>query len=155
MTFHFLTWQKVGVASLLPDSYVAHDALRFEVPGGPAGGNIATIKDTLKNELYAVCPNKAHGRCVLTRTCMAKPTPRTPAGRAQGRPFGLLCGWLSMAYSDKCPTKDDHMMFARTLSLEERREARAAIKLVPGSDFALAVERPKRAGSDSEPDECP
>lgn len=72
------------------------------------GGSISYYAS--KNAFEAVCENKAHGRCVLTRTCRQKGTTADGFPRG-GRPVGLLAAWLS--YSAGCATKDDHWEAAR------------------------------------------
>lgn len=97
----------------------------------------------------AVCSNPAHGKCVMTRTLMASSTP----GRAgQGRPLGFLAAWLAAGLD--APTKAVHWA-ASGVAKSNRQAARSALRAAPGGDALLSLERVRREGEDSEPDEVP
>ena len=106
----------------------------FDIPGG---GRIVYYRN---GDFVAECPNKAHGKkCRLTRT--SRPNPNK---EAQGRPLGLMKGWLSMAYSGAFPNARQHvnnkMCFPR---YPQRVQHRKDLVALPGSDCILKHERPR------------
>lgn len=104
-----------------------------------------------KGAFEAVCLNKAHGRCVLTRTARAK---RDRAGRMVkgGRPVGWMAAWL-LAGEDQ-PDKESHWLaenFRRPFA--ERAELRRQIGGLPSGRLLLAQERPCVEGEGPEPED--
>ena len=110
----------------------------FELPGH------GVIRYHLsKNAFEARC--EKHG-CVLTRTS----NPSKGRG-SQGRPCGFLAAWLQMPGT----SKEAHMQKSqwRTLSLEERREARRSMAGLATGTHLLNFEREKWEGEQSEPED--
>jgi hypothetical protein len=115
------------------------------VPGGKI-----TI-DLTKNIAEAVCGNPAHGKCVLTRSLSASENVRR---YGQGRPLGLLMGWLSKGRV--AATKADHWLPGAFPTQAERHQGREALAHIPVGLQMLGCEREKRAGGGgSEPDDVP
>ena len=110
------------------------------------GGKITMY--TKRHIIECVCENKAHGKCVLTRSMLAS-TARARTG--QGRPVGLAVAWLARAAA--CETKADHWTAANWPSLADRKAAREVFKTFPGSSALLNEERSERPAEDSEPEQ--
>ena len=111
----------------------------------PQGGRIVYYAH--RNEFYAECPLRVHGHGQLCRR--ARTSNANHRRPAQGRPLGTLMAWLELSLEYE--TGDDHKtIFACTL--QQRRAAREALKLIPGSQTLLAAERDKFPGEDSEPE---
>jgi hypothetical protein len=110
------------------------------------GGKVSFYRG--KTIAEAVCRCPAHGKCVLTRTLNPS---AAPAKEAQGRPLGLLAGWL--AKGDSCLTKEAHWAQDAMPTLAERQAAREALQHLgtPDADGLLASERPLRPGETDEP----
>ena len=104
------------------------------------GGRITFYATT--NMYTAQCSNARHGRCVMSRTALQ--------GRrqAQGRPLGLLAGWLAVGGS--CATKQEHWAAESMPSLEQRQHWRNQLANAAGGEVLLAYERPRRDGEGPE-----
>ena len=92
----------------------------------------------------AQCQNPAHGRCVLTRS--SEEGRRAP----QGRPLGLLAGWLARGL--ELPDKASHWLKTNWPSLEQRQHSRALLDDAEGGPELLDCERPQRPEEGPEPD---
>eukprot|EP00971_Amphidinium_carterae_P349278 6490938-Amphidinium_carterae.1 len=95
--------------------------------------------------LYAHCSR--HKNCRKVRT--TKPGNRRPG---QGRPLGYLVAWLTAPDLQIGLTAGEHEHFLPSLS--DRKEARAKLRSMCGSDWLFALERPANPeadGSDGEP----
>ena len=115
------------------------------VDGTDRMGKLTLTAIGTRLELYATCPNKAHGSCILTRTLKSGPR------RGQGRPVGFLCAWLRAACRGDCALKADHMKYKPPFA--ERSEARHCLYALPGCEELLEKERVAREGEGSEPEE--
>ena len=101
--------------------------------------------------LSAVCQNKDHGDCRITRSLTSHPlqTDRATKRGGQGRPLGLMTLWLQQQHD--FTTRDEHVNRFRP-TLQERQEARAHFLSLPGGcDWSRAVERPQDDGEPEEP----
>ena len=116
----------------------------YEVPGG----SISFYES--KGAFQAVCENKAHGRCVLTRTRNSKGVTSDGFPRA-GRPVGFLAAWL--AHSPETATKTEHWEAARFQNTHTERAALRATIVASGESGRLLVscERPLAEGEGPEP----
>ena len=101
-----------------------------------------------KSAFEAVCGNKEHRRCVLTRTSKGR---AARGGRVvAGRPCGFLMCWL--AAGGAC-SKEEHKDKARmTFSLAERQAARRRMAESLAGRDVLACERAQAEGEGSEPE---
>lgn len=118
--------------------------ITFHVPGG----SISYYPK--KNAFEAVCANKDHGRCVLTRTSRAK---RDSTGLANkgGRPVGWMAAWLGL--SESLPDKASHWSAdALRRPLSERAGLRERIESVQSGRVLLGCERPVVEGESPEPE---
>lgn len=113
------------------------------------GGSISFYAS--KMAYQAVCENREHARCVLTRTC--HPRGLTAAGLPKGgRPVGFLVAWLS--HSEQCATKADHWSPERLDNpLALRAALRDRIAATPSGRHLLSFERPLVPGETAEPEE--
>ncbi len=122
----------------------AADRIYFNISG--AGRIVYYIS---RQEFYAECPLRGtqhHRLCRRIRT--AKPSVFS-ARHAQGRPLGHLMCWIQSA-SQHANSDSHKTCFHSTYA--ERKAARQALKLLPGSHVLFARERPLSAEEDSEPD---
>jgi hypothetical protein len=103
-----------------------------------------------KHVVECVCCNPLHGKCALTRTLSAS---NAPTRAAQGRPLGFAMAWLEKGMA--ASTKDDHWDPFMRPTRAERVHGRAALRATDAGRSLLALERPKRANEESEPDEDP
>lgn len=113
------------------------------------GGSIAFYPS--KNAFEAVCEQKGHGRCVLTRTQKGKRNSAT-GKMCGGRPVGFLAAWL--AQGEHLVTKGQHWEKDK---LERPLAERAALReeIAASGDAGrrlLACERPQEEGEPAEPD---
>lgn len=106
----------------------------FDIPDG--GGRIIYYRN---GHFVAECPKPAHGtRCRLARTSCSS-TSRS----AQGKPWGLMKGWLSKGFSSAVPTSRDHVMNRNVFpTYEARVNHRAELAALPGSERVLNHESP-------------
>lgn len=104
----------------------------------------------LKGSYEARCGTLSHGKCVLTRSCVASAVPhRAP----QGRPLGLLVAWL--AAGPAADSKAAHWIHEQTHpSRAQRQEGRDQLRQHPMGVQLFGTERPPRAESDEEPLDC-
>ena len=119
-------------------------AVTYSVPGG----SISYYES--KGAFKAVCENRAHGRCVLTRTCKSRGV-LPNGGPRGGRPVGFLAAWLGRAEASQ--DKAGHWIpeaFAN--SVEVRSGLRAQIANTPSGVRLLAHERPVEPGEAAEPE---
>ena len=133
----------------LPSQHMGHKflgrtmaAATVEVPGGRIPYHHS------KDAFEATCCNKAHGKCVLTRTCQGRDS--KGHGIFGGRPVGFLGSWLAHHDVD---TKEAHwnkasMQYTQAERLAKRREIQATVAGVA----LLSFERAKERGEDSEPE---
>jgi hypothetical protein len=93
----------------------------------------------------ALCCNRDHGKCVITRTMAAGRRP------GQGRPLGFFMAWLAMG--SECGTKEEHWDRARWPSLTARQHGRQVIAAMdhPDAHGLLSAERALEPGEDPEP----
>lgn len=105
----------------------------------------------LSQRIIAVCRNPLHGDCRRSRTTM--PAARDSARfLGQGRPVGILVHFLM--HSDDFEDGEQHRaMLKETISLEDRKSARAAFEALEESDVILSEEREKRSNEADEPDQ--
>ena len=112
------------------------------------GGRISWYAS--KNAFEAVCSNRRHGKCVMTRTAAGSAGSSTTPS-VGGRPCGFLAAWL--ANSEHTVTKASHWGIDCQLSpLDVRAAARERLKALPNGTELLSMERPTSAG---EPEETP
>ena len=112
-----------------------------EVPGGK-------LTYYHKGEFFtATCNNLAHGKCILTRTS------RAGKRSAQGRPLGLLMGWLALGQDSD--SKAAHFDRSRWPNHQARTDARERLSEMPGAEGLFAEERPQEPGEVGEPDQLP
>ena len=101
---------------------------------------------------YAYCRRCGHGaRCCKNRKSLEGRSP------AAGRPLGFLYWWLlqRLQHLDGEDCGKAHRADCNPTWVQ-RREARDALKLVPGADQLFAAERDQRGDEpDSEPEVCP
>lgn len=114
------------------------------------GGSISFYAS--KGAFEAVCENRLHGRCVLTRTNASKRARHDAGGVAiGGRPVAFLAAWLGAGQD--LPTKEAHWSAdAMERPLAERQELRRTIGGIASGRTLLACERPLL---DGEPEEAP
>lgn len=113
------------------------------------GGSISYYPS--KNSFEAVCDNRDHGRCVLTRTRRGKPN---PAGGAPlgGRPVGFLAAWLGAGPG--APSKAEHWaQSALDRPLAERQRLRSDMATMGSGRTLLDNERPAEEGEPAEPED--
>ena len=101
-----------------------------------------------KRGFEAVCNNKAHGHCVLSRTAKGRKVQGRMVG---GRPLGFLACWLTQHHveSKKAHTDKQRMQFPREDRVRCRRELQDRLA---GQEL-LAFERPKAEDEASEPED--
>ena len=122
-----------GTAVLLP----------VDDPAGMAKVGRLRVTDLMdRRQIYACCPNPAHGSCIKTKTCLRGSRP------GQGRPLGYLGAWILAGMNFE--NKRDHMKYQP--SLEERRAARRTLAVVPMSDEPFDFEAALEEGEASEPE---
>jgi hypothetical protein len=133
----------------LPSQHMGHrylgrvmPAASVEVPGGRISYHHS------KDAFEATCCNKAHGKCVLTRTRQGRDF--KGYGICGGRPVGFLGSWLARHGVD---TKEAHwnkaaMQYTHAERLAKRRE----IQATAAGAALLSFERAKERGEDSEPE---
>lgn len=102
----------------------------------------------------ATCTVHGDQRCTLTRKgSAAQKQTRRGVG---GRPLGLLAAWLSMG--ETAASKEEHIAPSSITGLAGadvaayRRQMRAELADIPGSEILFAQERPKDDDETSEPD---
>ena len=117
-------------------------ALQFWV----RGGKLSHYAE--KKFMTAICDNKAHGKCVLTRTTVGR------AGQPDGRPIGLMAAWLAKGLD--LGTKADHWKSSEWPSFEERSAARTDFAKLTHPDAVglQTAERPARGDEGPEPYLC-
>lgn len=109
------------------------------------GGTISFYRSKMAFE--AVCDNKAHGRCVATRTARAKGGVGADGHPRCGRPLGFLAAWL--ARGEHVTTKTEHWSEFGT-SHEERVACRALFSGTPSGRLLLSREREAGPGEPAE-----
>lgn len=111
------------------------------------GGAIKFYK-TARPFFEFICGNKAHGKCVMTRSACAAEGRRGKPG--QGRCLGLGAAWLSDNFQ---ADHEAHMAFAP--DVDERIVARIGFREQYGDEFLRleALEREPREGEDEEPEQ--
>lgn len=112
------------------------------------GGSISYYSS--KNAFEAVCQEKPHKRCVVTRTCRSKHNDADgiPLG---GRPVGFLAAWLGHAC--QCASKEEHWSQRRFENpASERLALRKEIEKLPSGRLLLSFERPLAPGEPPEPE---
>ena len=112
----------------------------------PGRGSIVWYKSN--GNFVASCSLPHHGGislCKKTRTCY--PSDRR---RPQGRPLGHVLAWLLEQHGLGCVDQKSH--HAVRPSLQQRREAREALKGIAGSDLLFQAERQCRDDEGSEPE---
>ena len=123
----------------------ARDAVRrerAEIFCNVTGGKITYYP---KGEYFtATCEAAGHTRCVLTRTA------KSGRKAAQGRPRGLLLGWL--AKGPGLPNKEAHFDRNNWPSHAERSAARAAFAASDLGEVMLPIERGLALGESEEPE---
>lgn len=121
-----------GPRSALPTLELEHGAIKFKRQDG---------------SFCAHCP--VHGdTCRRTRV-------GTPGRRPQqGRPLGSLAAWLQL--SGTCSTKAEHQALGvEALALPVRAAARHMLYTIPDADYFFGLERERREGEGSEPEDLP
>eukprot|EP00971_Amphidinium_carterae_P352747 6492721-Amphidinium_carterae.4 len=112
------------------------------------GGRISFYAN--KSNFEAVCDNKLHGKCVLTRTANGRKS-KGRAGVRGGRPVPFLALWLSRC---KCATKAEHMdRDANNFSHKERDDMRKLLSVLPEAQDLLDHERQREDDETSEPED--
>eukprot|EP00971_Amphidinium_carterae_P314108 6243454-Amphidinium_carterae.1 len=98
----------------------------------PGGGRLSFYDS--KQLFEAQCPNKAHGKCTLSRTCNGRRAKGKPH-LVGGRPVDFMALWLEKAFD--CPDKASHWSLgAECFSQEARRAMRAQVAtMAGGSEF--------------------
>lgn len=127
---------------------VAHPRKGAEVTYIVPGGTISYYSS--KRAFEAVCCERAHGRCVLTRTARGK---SAAAGRfsAGGRPVGFLAAWLGEGAD--APDKATHWLPEKFSTPHAARLAlRRQIAATPDGRRLLSFERPAAEGEGDEPE---
>ena len=112
---------------------------------------VAKLYEAANNQVYMVCPNSAHGRCVLTRTLMASDL-LTASARGQGRPLGLMLLWAEQAFRPMVGCS--HVRLARMpdeFPYADRASARSRHASALAEHGFLDIERAKRALEPDEP----
>lgn len=127
------------------DRHRAGASITMQVPGG----SISYYPS--KNAFEAVCEQKGHGRCVLTRTSKGRCIGRT-GKMVGGRPVGFLAAWLS--HGEQLATKADHWAGdAVARPLAERQSLRTQIAESGQSGrLLLSFEREQSPGEPAEPE---
>ena len=103
---------------------------------------------TQKKFMTAICENKAHGKCVLTRTIHGR------EGFPDGRPLGLMVAWLAKGCD--LDTKRDHWRSIHWPTFAERCAARDEFAMLTHPD-AVGMrqgERKQRGDEGPEPYLC-
>jgi len=109
------------------------------------GGRISFYAS--KNAFEAVCSNRSHGKCVMTRTATGSASSTGPP--TVGRPCGFLTAWL--ANGEHTTTKANHWGIDCQLSPHAVRMAgRDRLKSAPHGPELLAKERPALGGEPEE-----
>ena len=120
------------------------------------GGKLTYYENPRKKFVVAECANPKHGRCNRTRTMKSPPRGSVNEALGQGRPLGYLAAWLAKGAGPA--TKDGHLCESQRPSLQERKDARSALKAMgtPDAMGLLAREATKPDDAGSEPDvfEC-
>ena len=97
-----------------------------------------------KNSFEAVCSNRKHGKCVMTRTAVGSAASST-SPLSGGRPVGFLAAWL--AHAEHTDDKETHWNIDCQLnSVAVRSRARVLVQGSPDGDHLLAQERQVAAG---------
>eukprot|EP00971_Amphidinium_carterae_P352907 6492769-Amphidinium_carterae.5 len=98
-----------------------------------------------KSAFEAVCGNRLHGRCVMTRSSNAR-----RGGQLGGRPVAFLCCFLANCNVE---SKEQHFLKSNLLFTREQRLSwRENLKGLPEGRLLLGLERKKNADEDSEPE---
>lgn len=106
--------------------------------------------NALSNRLIAVCKHPNHGDCRRSRTTQAAAR-GSVRFLGQGRPLGLLTHFLLSA--DQYPDGPSHRKtLADTISLEDRKSARAHFVALANAEVISTKEREKQANEDDEPE---
>eukprot|EP00971_Amphidinium_carterae_P175667 3481791-Amphidinium_carterae.1 len=98
-----------------------------------------------KSCFEAVCGNRAHGRCVMSRTNRCRKN-----GNIGGRPVPFLCCFLE---NSGVASKQDHFATANLAFPKHKRTTwRRHLEQTPEGRHLLSLERPRQQGEDSEPE---
>ena len=101
-----------------------------------------------KVDLIVRCKNKAHGKCIFTRSLNPSGWRATKPGA--GRPLGLCVAWALAGDRGDLPAKSDHMKYRP--GLETRKAGREWFLALPNSaDFAGKEAEQPTAGDPDEP----
>lgn len=121
-----------------------HATVLLQAPGGRIGYFES------KRSFEAVCENRLHGRCVLTRTRQSRGLTAEGFPKA-GRPVGFLAAWL--ASGEGLATKEEHWRASCLApSHAERLALRQAIRdSGDAGKLILSCERPLADGEPEEP----
>lgn len=112
------------------------------------GGSISYYAS--KSAFEAVCENKSHGRCVMTRTCRGKAASVEGGAPKGGRLVGMLAAWLG--HSASCGTKGEHWAASCVQNAyEDRLALRTHLEEFESGRTLASFERPKVAGEGPEP----
>ena len=114
------------------------------------GGRIA--HHATKEAFEAVCSNKLHRGCNLSRTAKGR-RQKGSERLVAGRPVDLLARWLQD--HNTVDTKAAHKDLGRLVSysLEERRACRRRVAAAHGGEALLSMEREQHDGEASEPED--
>eukprot|EP00971_Amphidinium_carterae_P347987 6490258-Amphidinium_carterae.1 len=110
-----------------------------------AGGKISFYPS--KDMFEAVCSNKTHQRCVLSRTCHSRVLKDKRV--VAGRPLGLMLCWLAAGHD--CTRAGHRNKDTWNFSHDQRAMARTALSATLGGRDLLACERAKLPTEDEEP----
>ena len=101
-----------------------------------------------KGVFEAVCKNKLHGNCVVSRTVSQVVDPQLGRPRG-GRPLGIMAAWLS---KHTCRSKSENWKLENfSAPSEERHLFRLGLQDSEGGKSLLSHERDLLPGEDIEP----
>eukprot|EP00959_Pyramimonas_sp_CCMP1952_P174576 3648404-Pyramimonas_sp.AAC.1 len=106
----------------------------------------------MKTFVEVKCPNKAHGRCVLTKVF----DPSNQLGReGQGRCLGVVGAFILSATEAGVDSKAAHVAMLPGFSRARRLLGRSALRDDGGLVGLFECERPRHTGEESEPEFVP
>eukprot|EP00971_Amphidinium_carterae_P174033 3449492-Amphidinium_carterae.4 len=101
-----------------------------------------------KESFEAVCKNKAHSKCVLTRTAKGRRR-KGRDGLYGGRPVAFMTLWLSR---HECATKQEHWSTEQNMfTWTERHACRELLGVMPDAQALMCYEREPEPNEGSEP----
>ncbi len=112
------------------------------------GGSVSYYAN--KSAFQAVCDQRSHGGCKLTRTSHGR---SSGAGEAMsgGRPVGFMAAWLARGHTARNKAAHwERSMFEN--SAADRAEARRLIAESEAGRLLLSMERPRGQGEPEEPE---